>query len=233
MANFKTNLQSNNIDLQEILNQINNLPEAGNGGIDLPTLSNEGSAADLLKNKQLIDQDGNIVTGSMANNGAISKTMDGINTKSITIPSGYTSGGSVSLDNTIDNEVAEQADLIAQIKNVVDNLPEAGGEPGDDGAEYYVQVRNDLIADIVINGKMVHCDGGEATIPMTSELFDMLFVTITGDFSQSVILVEYIIPEDEEPSTYEITPVTDNMMGFGHFVVPGNGGENLVVFKEV
>jgi hypothetical protein len=68
------------------------------------------------------------VTGTMPNNGALSKTMDGLNTKSITIPSGYTSGGAVSLDNTIDNEVAEQIDLITQIKNVVDSLPEAGGE---------------------------------------------------------------------------------------------------------
>ena len=70
---------------------------------------------------------GEKITGTMSNNGAISQTMDGINTKSISIPSGYTSGGSVSLDNTIDNEVDEQADLIAQIKDAVNNLPEAGG----------------------------------------------------------------------------------------------------------
>ena len=63
----------------------------------------------------------------MSNNGAISATFDGLTTTSYTIPSGYTSGGTVSLDNTIDNEVDEQADLIAQIKSAVDELPEAGG----------------------------------------------------------------------------------------------------------
>lgn len=73
---------------------------------------------------------GSKVTGSMTNNGAISSTMDGINTKSITVPAGYTSGGTVSLDNTIDNEVNEQSDLIAQILSAVNGLPEAGtGDP--------------------------------------------------------------------------------------------------------
>lgn len=81
---------------------------------------------------------GSKVTGTMTNNGVISSTMDGINTKSVSIPSGYTTGGTVNLDDTIDNEVNEQADLIAQIKSAVDNLPEAGGgseDSYDDGYE--------------------------------------------------------------------------------------------------
>ena len=48
------------------------------------------------------------VQGSMANNGAISETMDGLTTTSVTIPAGYTSGGTVSLDSSIE-------DLLAQI----------------------------------------------------------------------------------------------------------------------
>lgn len=96
-------------------------------GVDLPDLSNPGTAAHLLKDKQLIDEDGEIVTGNMANNGAIEMTMDGIDTKTVSIPEGYTSGGTISLDNTIDEEVEEQTDLIEQIKNAANNLPEAGG----------------------------------------------------------------------------------------------------------
>lgn len=119
-------LSINTAALERILEAANALPEAG-GGIELPELTNEGTVSDLLENKQFIDQDGNIVTGSMPNNGAISDTMDGINTKSISIPAGYTSGGSVTLDDTIDNEVDEQTDLIAQIRSAVDGLPEAGG----------------------------------------------------------------------------------------------------------
>jgi hypothetical protein len=45
--------------------------------------------------------------GTMVNNGNISSTFNGIDSKSFTIPSGYTSGGIVSLDDTIDNEVDE------------------------------------------------------------------------------------------------------------------------------
>ena len=70
MSNYKSNLQTNNsalsannIDLQNLIEQANNLPDAG--GVALPTLTNEGTAADLLSGKQLIDQDGNIVTGTI------------------------------------------------------------------------------------------------------------------------------------------------------------------------
>ena len=94
-------------------------------GVDLPELTNEGTASDMLVGKQLIDDEGNVITGSMPNNGTISSTMDGISIKSVSIPSGYTSGGTVSLDNTIDNEVSEQTNLIAQIMDKVENLPEA------------------------------------------------------------------------------------------------------------
>lgn len=97
-------------------------------GTTLPELENEGSAADLMEGKELISSDGNIVTGTMPNNGAISSTMDGINTKSVTVPAGYTSGGTVSLDNTIDNEVNEQADLISQIATALEGKA-AGSEP--------------------------------------------------------------------------------------------------------
>lgn len=121
---IKNNIQS----LQEILNKVNALPEAGT---DLPALDNEGLASDLLTGKQLIDDEGNVVTGTMSNNGAINKTMDGINTKSITISKGYTTGGTVSLDNTIDNEVNTQENLMSQIKTVLSGKAAGGGGSGD------------------------------------------------------------------------------------------------------
>ena len=46
------------------------------------------------------------ITGTMTNTGAISGTIDGLTTTSYTIPSGYTSGGSVSLDSTIEDALA-------------------------------------------------------------------------------------------------------------------------------
>lgn len=66
------------------------------------------------------------VTGTMPDNGPILESFDGIRNKSVSIPSGYTKGGVVELDDTIDNEVDVQTDLISQIQEVIDSLPEAG-----------------------------------------------------------------------------------------------------------
>ena len=46
------------------------------------------------------------VTGTMANNGATGGSIDGLTTSSVTIPAGYTSGGTVSLTNDIENALA-------------------------------------------------------------------------------------------------------------------------------
>ena len=55
-------------------------------GVELPTLSNEGSASDLLSGKQLIDGDGNIVTGTIATKTASNLTASGA---TVTVPAGY------------------------------------------------------------------------------------------------------------------------------------------------
>lgn len=63
MSNNNSNLKTNTTSLQELLTVVNNLPEASNG-VELPTLTNEGTAADLLSGKELIDGEGNVVTGT-------------------------------------------------------------------------------------------------------------------------------------------------------------------------
>lgn len=88
-------LKQNTINLQDILETINNLPEAGNGGVTLPELTNEGSASDLLAGKELIDSSGSKVIGTFS----------------------------------IDDELSEQDDLIAQIQSAVDSLPDVSTEP--------------------------------------------------------------------------------------------------------
>lgn len=63
-------------------------------------------AADVLANKVIIAADGSTVAGTMANNGDVSTTMDGLTTNAVTIPAGYTPGGTVSLTTDIEEALA-------------------------------------------------------------------------------------------------------------------------------
>lgn len=55
-------LKENTTTIQELLNTINSLPEAG--GVELPELSNPATAEEVFLNKEFIDEDGNSVTGT-------------------------------------------------------------------------------------------------------------------------------------------------------------------------
>lgn len=64
------------------------------------------AATDVLDGKVIVNSSGAKVTGSMANNGDVTATMDGLTTTSVTIPAGYTSGGTVSLTSDIEEALA-------------------------------------------------------------------------------------------------------------------------------
>lgn len=73
------------------------------------TTGDDAVAANLLSGKKahtIVNGTATQITGTMANNGAINTTIDGLVTTSYTIPAGYTSGGSVSLDGTIEAALA-------------------------------------------------------------------------------------------------------------------------------
>lgn len=114
-------LTDNKTKIQELITTINNLPEAGSGGVELPTLTNPAEATKVLAGEQYINENGEAITGTMPNNGTISTTIDGLNTKTATIPEGYTTGGAVTVDDTVDNIANEQADLIAQAISALEN----------------------------------------------------------------------------------------------------------------
>lgn len=56
------------------------------GGANLPELTNPGSASDLLSGKELIDADGNVITGTIATKTSSNVTASG---RTVTIPAGY------------------------------------------------------------------------------------------------------------------------------------------------
>lgn len=65
------------------------------------------TAPDVLANKIFVGSDGVEKVGTMTNNGALSKTIDGLTETSYTIPAGYYNGtGSVSLTNDIETALA-------------------------------------------------------------------------------------------------------------------------------
>ena len=96
------------------------IPLSGGGTAKFfDTSSADGAAADILTGKTVYGSSGEI-QGSMANNGSTSGT---ISTKAgtVTIPAGYTTGGTVSISST------EQAKIIASnIKSGVTLLGVAG-----------------------------------------------------------------------------------------------------------
>jgi hypothetical protein len=63
------------------------------------------AAANILLDKTAY-VNGSKVTGTMANNGSMTKTIDGITKTSVTVPAGYTSGGTISLTSDIEDALA-------------------------------------------------------------------------------------------------------------------------------
>ena len=71
----------------------------------IDTSEGDATAPDILSGKNAF-VGGLKVTGTMPDNGSVAGTIDGLTTTSVTIPSGYTSGGAVSLTDDIEQALA-------------------------------------------------------------------------------------------------------------------------------
>lgn len=108
-------LQSKNVAPTK--QQINVTPDSGYYGLSDVTISAipeiyqdvstvTASAGDVLSGKVIVDSTGSPITGTMSNNGEVTKTIDGLTATSVDLPSGYYSGGTVSLTNDIEEALA-------------------------------------------------------------------------------------------------------------------------------
>lgn len=80
---------------------VNPIPEAYQ---DVSSVT--AGASDVLANKVIVASDGAVTAGTMANNGAMNKSIDGLTATSVSIPKGYTSGGTVSLTSDIEDALS-------------------------------------------------------------------------------------------------------------------------------
>ena len=77
-----------------------------NGEVKLDLTQDTVTAAKLVQGETAHDASGELIVGTMANNGAIAKTIDGLTQTSVTIPAGYTSGGTVGMTDAIETALA-------------------------------------------------------------------------------------------------------------------------------
>lgn len=114
------------------------------GGGSLPSLTNPGTAGDLLTGKQLIDQNGNALSGTMANRGAVSHSMNA--GESYTIPAGYHNGSGRVTANSLSSQTSGTA-TAADINNGktawVNGVKLTGTGSGGSGEKAIITIRTD------------------------------------------------------------------------------------------
>ena len=114
------------------------------------------TASDVLANKVIVTSDGSVTAGTMTNNGAVSKTLDGATT-TYTIPKGYHSGtGSV--------KIVTEEKSITPTKSAQDITPTTGKvltkvSVGAIPAEYITTADADAASADILDGKSAYVNG--------------------------------------------------------------------------
>jgi len=79
---------------------------AGKGDFGEPSAVT-ATADKVLSGASFVDAGGNTVGGTMPDNGSVECSIDGLDTVSVTIPEGYTAGGTVRLTDDIESALSE------------------------------------------------------------------------------------------------------------------------------
>ena len=208
------NLQSKTVTPTK--NTQNVTPDSGYYGLDSVTVnpipeayqnvsSVNAAAGDVLSGKIIVDTTGAPVTGTMPNNGAVSKTLDATsNNQSYTVPQGCHSGlGSVAI--VLEEKAATPSASAQNItptagkvlsKVTVGAIPSIWGNvTGDDG------VASDLVA-----GKKVHTLVNGVATQITGSMVDRGTVTATID---GLTTTSYTIPAGKHSGSGTVSLTND------------------------
>lgn len=137
------------------------------------------AAADVLTGKIFVAADGTVVTGSMTNNGAVSKTLD-VTTVSYTVPKGYHSGSGtvkITLETKTVTPTKSAQDITPTSGKVLSKVTVAAIP------DNYIDTDDaDAVAANILDGKFAYVKGAkiEGTMPnngSTSKTIDGLTVT--------------------------------------------------------
>ena len=181
--------------------QQNVTPDEGKYGLSAVTVeaipsnykdvsSTTAAAADVLATKVFIASDGTTTTGTMTNNGAVSKTLDATtDNQSYTVPSGYHNGsGSVSI--TLETKSATPStssqDITPTNGKVLSKVT-VGAIP----AQYGDTTNDDATAAHILSGKKAHSISSGSAVALTGSMSNNGTVTkvldaTTDNQSQSI-----------------------------------------------
>lgn len=150
----------------------------------------------VLEDATFTSKDGIGQEGTIPRNGDTSATIDGIETKSVDIPAGYTTGGTVALDGTIDNAVEAAKTSLANkgvdvptdtdvrgLAELIDSIPETGSGGGGDSiptVETSVESDGETVAKVTMDMRI----GLAVTADKYTEeyaVFEATGTALTGD----------------------------------------------------
>ena len=188
-------------------------------------------AGDVLTGKIFVAADGTVVTGSMTNNGAVSKTLDGT-TVSYTIPKGYHSGAgkvTITLETKTVTPTKAAQDIVPTAGKVLSKVTVAAIP------DNYIDTTDaDAVAADILDGKFAYVGGAkiEGTMPNNGAISKTLNTTTTSytvpagyTSGGTVNLTVETKSATPTKSTQNITPTSGKVLSKGTVnPIPANYG---------
>ena len=148
------------------------------------------AAGDVLATKIIVTADGTVATGTMPNNGAVSKTLDATSgNQSYTVPAGYHSGsGAVGI--VLEEKSAtpgDSAQNITPTEGKVLSKVTVGAVP----AKYGDTTGDDAVAANILYGKKAHSNSSGSAVALTGAMVNNGAVSATID---GLVTTAYTVP---------------------------------------